>query len=186
MANKETEILPYVSDKNAKTISLATSIINKTADVVARIAVLVEKADLSKDRVKNTLNILDAEGDVEFLRALLTTARLSLQAAKIDRQADVTNAKAIDTSFIATGHSTMITALAGDDATIASGHAAADESVAENRMSGQANAVGQTTAAEASAIRGVGAANSWRIRHVAEKQAVATITSKLIHLLGTP
>jgi hypothetical protein len=79
----------------------------------------------------------------------------------------------------------MITSIAGNDIAISGSNIAADASVASNNISGHEQAVDLTTTAEKAAISCVAAAQARRSRDVAKASAVADITSKLIHLIGS-
>lgn len=185
LIDKKNEVLTKVMAKAVEALILSTAII---VSIPIERQIMTQKVNEASKReliVDGKGDVIAAEMAVENLRSALSAARASLQTAKVNRQINVSAADVSNIVATAASHTAMITSIAGNDIAISGSNIAADASVASNNISGHEQAVDLTTTAEKAAISCVAAAQARRSRDVAKASAVADITSKLIHLIGS-
>lgn len=185
LIDKKNEVLTKVIAKAVEALILSAAII---ASIPIEQQIMTQKVNEAGSReaiVDGKRNVIAAEMAVETLRSALSAARASLQAAKVNRQISVSTADVSNIVATAVSHTAMTMGIAGNDIAISGSNIAADESVASSNILGHEGAVNLTTNAEKTAISCIARAQARRARGVANASAVADITSKLIHLIGS-
>lgn len=184
LLDKKNEVLVEVVKKAVEALILADALM---ASIPIEQQILKQKIDAAHSReaaATGRISIINAEIAVNALREGLSIARASLQEAKVDRQINIADNNALQISTLAAEHSIMTGSVISDDADITSSEVAAEESVSEAGRSAQEGSSSIGNIADISAIRGIASYNAAQRTEVANAQAVAAITSKLVHLLG--
>jgi len=185
LVNKKEEIIPYIEDKSAKQLLLAAALLEQIEVEEARFDVAISKAGLRTEVVDNTISIIEAEIAVETLRGLLYVARNDLQITRFDKTVSLTENTTANIGEIAEARTTMFGLLENYKGDIASSGRDAKEFRVGEDISGD-EAVNDTSVnAEKDAINIIAIRQAGARTESAEISAIARITNRLVHLLGS-
>lgn len=181
---KKEEVIPYLEDKSARLIVLAESIIEGIIIEKERLAVALSMANLKKDKVDNTLDLIAAEQVLESLRDLLYSTRHDFRLSKLNNQIALTDLNGTNIVEISTANTAMIEALGEFKVEIGDIIRDNKSVVLSANLLGNEGAIDISVNADKSAITSIATTQSDATKEKAEISAKAEITSKLIHLIG--
>ncbi len=182
---KKEEIIPLVEEKAEKQILLVAAILEQIEIEKARLDVAISKAGLRTEAVDNTIDIIEAEKAVETLRGLLYIARNELQITRFDKTISLTDDSAGDVNEIAEARTLMFGLLEDYKVDIASGHRGTKEDGAGKDIAGDETVNNTSVNAEIDAINIIAIRQAAARTESADIQAIANITNRLVHLLGS-
>lgn len=191
LVDKKEEVMPLVEEKGEKQILLAAAILEQIEIEEARLDVAISKAGLRTEAVDNTISIIDAEKAVETLRGLLYVARNELQLTRLDIRKELIDNSATNItgeSGIIAERAAMFIKLEEYKGNIASGHRDARMHTVTEGIDGDEKATDTYLDAETDEYGAIGVIAGYQANartETATISAIANITNRLVHLLGS-
>ncbi len=182
---KKEEVIPLVEEKAEKQILLAAAILEQIEIEEARLDVAISKAGLRTEAVDNTLNIIEAEKALEALRALLYIARNDLQITRFDKTVSLTENSTANINEIAMARTTMFGLLEIYKSSTASSKRDVKAYSVNRDIAGDETVNNTSVNAEKDAINIIAIRQAAARTETATISAIANITNRLIHLLGS-